>query len=133
MKISNKTIIEKQIDWIRNNNLIKKIVEKDVLEITTPFLDNHNDHIQLYVASKEKHLIISDDGYTIADLKMNGFDLNINKNRKIITNILDRFGVKLGISEDLYLETNINELIVNKHHLIQIILSINDLVNIPEY
>jgi len=133
MNILNKTIINQQIDWIRNNNLIKKIDKKDVLEITTPFLDNHNDHIQLYVFNKGKQLIISDDGYTITDLKMCGFELNVTKNRKIIKNILDRFGVKLGISEELYLETNMNEIIEKKHHLIQAVLSINELVNIPEY
>jgi len=112
--------------------MIKKIDKKDVLEITTPFLDNHNDHIQLYVVSKGKQLVISDDGYTIADLRMNGFDLKIIKNQKIIKNILDRFGVKLGISKELYLETDMNELIVKKHHLIQAVLSINELVNISE-
>jgi len=34
-------------------------------EITTPFLDNHNDHIQIYIKKSDSRLILTDNGQTI--------------------------------------------------------------------
>ena len=38
------SIIDSYIQWIRDNTVIKSIKEGQSCEITTPFLDRHNDN-----------------------------------------------------------------------------------------
>ncbi|MBI5695721.1 MAG: DUF1828 domain-containing protein [Nitrospirae bacterium] len=117
-------LITSYTEWLR-----KKITIQDIggaCEITTPFLDRHNDHIQIYVKKDKDVLVLSDDGYTISDLRMSGFDFNSEKRKRILYTILNGFGVKLS-QEELIVEAHIKNFPQKKHNLLQAILAINDL------
>ena len=128
--ITQNIFIDKQTDWIKNNSFNRKFAnKKEVLEITTPFLDIHNDYIQLYIISKNNKIIISDDGFTYADLIMSGIIINSLYTKQILENILQNYGVILGKNNELFITAQFNNLIENEHKLIQSIISINNLFN----
>lgn len=97
-------------------------------QLSTPFLDRHNDHIQLYIkALNDNEFCLTDGGYTIADLMMCGCDITSSPKRcAILTTILNGFGVKQQ-DEEIYAITNRANFAQKKHSLIQAILSINDM------
>lgn len=47
--------------WVKDKTTLKS-VHTDWVEVSTPFLDRHNDYIQLYVKKVSGGYIISDDG-----------------------------------------------------------------------
>jgi len=121
-------ILEKYIKWIRDNSLSNEI-RKGVWKLSTPFLDRHNDHLDIYAIQKnEEVIILSDDGYTLNDLKISGFDLNTQKRKEIFDINLKRLGVDFNHkTNEIFTESNIEDLGRKKHNLIQAMLAINDM------
>ncbi|MFN7311201.1 MAG: DUF1828 domain-containing protein, partial [Vampirovibrionales bacterium] len=61
------------IDFLKDHTTLKQI--DHFIEITTPFLDRHNDYIQIYAESlSDKAFRLSDAGETISDLLLYGVD-----------------------------------------------------------
>jgi len=122
--INGNKFIDSYLSWLR-----EKITFTDlngVLEISTPFLDNHNDHIQLYILQKNGHFVITDDGYTVSDLIMSGCDLSSSKRKEILNGILNGFGVKLD-GKELFVEATERNYPQKKHALLQAVLSVSDM------
>ena len=64
-----KGLIQGYYKWLMDNTSWRQINE--VMEITTPFLNRHNDFIQIYIQSLGNGSIrFTDLGETIADLEM---------------------------------------------------------------
>jgi len=120
-------IIEQYLNWIKDNTVIKSIKEGGICSVSTPFLDRHNDHLQIYVVKEENKIILTDDGYTLADLHMSGLDVNTPKREKILKTILNGFGVQLGKNNELVIEANMGNLGQKKHYFLQAILAVNDM------
>lgn len=116
MKLKGIDFIDMYVDWLKSN--IKAADINDYIEITTPFLDRHNDHIQIYVKQENGKLTITDDSYTISDLIMSGCDLNSSKLRSILNVILNGFGVRMK-NDELYVEANFENFAQKKHMLMQ--------------
>jgi len=76
--------------WLKEKTDLRAIDK--YVEITTPFLDRHNDHIQLYVKKENGLFILSDDGYTINDLIISGCDIDTEKRKQLLTQTLNGFG-----------------------------------------
>jgi Domain of unknown function DUF1828./Domain of unknown function DUF1829. len=91
-----------------------------------PILDRHNDALQIYLKKEGSDLILTDDGYTIRDLTLSGFELNTEKRKKLFDSILKGFGVKQE-NDELIVESNFENFPQKKHNFIQAILAINDL------
>lgn len=125
-------IIENYIKWIKDNTVIKSIKSGTVCEISTPFLDRHNDHLQIYVKKQNTKYILTDDGYTIADLSMSGMEINTPKREQIFRTVLNGFGVYLGGNNELYIEANLNNIGQKKHYLLQAILAVNDMYTLSQ-
>jgi len=53
--------------WLRDRTALKKI--RHWTEITTPFLDRHNDCIQIYARREESGFLLTDDAHTLNDLE----------------------------------------------------------------
>lgn len=68
--------------WIKKDTEILGI--KDWHEITTPFLDRHNDVIRIYEKSDGDSIQLTDDGYTISDLEISGCEVHTPKRREIL-------------------------------------------------
>ena len=122
-----KRIIEQYINWIKDNTLIKSIEDDISCEVITPFMDRHNDHIQIYIIKRGNEYILTDDGYTISDLRMSGMEINTPKREKIFSTVRNGFGVKLGEDNELFIESNLSDIGQKKHYLLQAILAVNDM------
>ena len=116
-----KNLINDYIEWLRQNISIKEI--NSMHEITTPFLDNHNDHIQIYIKKSDSGLILTDNGQTITNLRLSGFEFTPEK-RQILNFTLKSFGIQL-IDEELVAKATPEDFPQKKHNLIQAILYIS--------
>ena len=56
-------LVDAYVEWLKQKINAKNI--DGVCEITTPFLDRHNDHLQIYIKKAGDALILTDDGYII--------------------------------------------------------------------
>jgi len=111
-------------EWLRQKITIQDI--KEVCEITTPFLDRHNDCLQIYVKRSDGGLMLTDDGYTIKDLRLSGCEFYTEKRKQMLHTILNGFGISLQ-GDELTLEAQANNFPQKKHNLLQAMLAINDL------
>jgi Domain of unknown function DUF1829/Domain of unknown function DUF1828 len=125
-------VITDYLKWIKDNTIVKTVEEGKVCLISTPFLDRHNDHLDIYLIKNNGALKLSDNGYTIADLKMSGFEMNTPKRESILRTALNGFGVKINGNDELYVETNTNNVGQKKHYLLQAILAVNDMFNLSQ-
>lgn len=111
-------------NWLREKITIEEI--KGFCEITTPFLDRHNDSLQIYVKQSNGGLQLSDDGYTIKDLRMSGCEFNTEKRKLMLRAILNGFGIHLQ-GDELTVEAQIQNFPQKKHNLLQAMMAINDM------
>lgn len=119
-----KKIIESYIAWLRKGISVESL--EDACELTTPFLDRHNDHLQIYVSKQNGKIVLSDDGYILSDLRTSGLDLSTPKRKAILESVLNGFGVQLRGGE-LIVEASQHNIGQRLHTLIQAMLAINDM------
>lgn len=121
-----KKMVNQYYSWLRDNTIINELDE--FTEITTPFLDRHNDCIQLYVRKeKDNNIYISDDSYTIDDLQLSGIDINTPKRKELLKNILTSYGVNINKDNELFVICSEKDFSLKKHFFIQAIQDINNL------
>lgn len=100
-------------------------MEKSISLITTKFLDSHNDYIEVYVKDMgNDQFIITDDGYNISDLRLNGYLFDCDEHNRKLQMIVDDFGVKYDRNE-LSINAKSFDLEVKKDSLVQAIIVIN--------
>lgn len=116
-------LIDDYTQWLRTEIKFEKIGE--YYEISTPFLDSGNDHIQFYVRLDGDTIQFTDDGFTMNQLLMNGFQLNSNR-KKILNNILKQYGVEL-LGDSIVTKANVKTFPQKKHMYIQAIMKVDDL------
>ena len=110
--------------WLRDKSAVKQI--KDWTEITTPYLDRHNDYIQIYARKGNKDFVLTDGGETLLDLEQSGCMMESPKRQAILRSILNGFGVN-QYGSDLQVDATPDNFAVRKHNLIQAILSVHDM------
>lgn len=118
-------LMEKYWKWLRDKTALRQV--GDVVEITTPYLDRHNDYLQIYVKREGDELLITDDGYTIADLEMSGCAMNGAKRQSLLRTTLAGFGVQCGNNNALQTRATPKNFAMCKHNLMQAMLAVNDL------
>lgn len=116
-------LIDDYTQWLRTEIKFEKIGE--YYEISTPFLDSGNDHIQFYVKLDGDAIHFTDDGFTMNQLMMNGFQLNPNR-KKILNNILKQYGVEMA-GEAIISKADVRNFPQRKHMYIQAIMKVDDL------
>ena len=62
-------------EWLQDKTILRD-VNGAWVEITTPYLDRHNDALQIYARREDGGFLLTDDGYTIHDLEASGCSLN---------------------------------------------------------
>lgn len=122
-------LVDNYAKWLRDKTTIRTI--KDWTAIETPFLDRHNDHIEIYVKPEEAGFLLTDDGYTLTDLEHSGCSLNSPKRQALLRSTLNGFGVNL-VDSRIETRAGRDTFAVKKHDLIQAILSVNDLFYLAE-
>ncbi len=118
------SLMDKYRDWLRDKTALRQV--KDYVEITTPFLDRHNDYIQIYAKKENGGYLLTDDGYTIQDLQLSGCALDSPKRQNLLKVTLAGFGVQ-SRDETLAVKATPDNFALRKHNLLQAILAVNDL------
>jgi hypothetical protein len=111
--------------WLRDKTTIRE-VNSEWVEITTPYLDRHNDVLQIYARAENGGYVLTDDSYTIHDLEASGCNLQTEKRQDLLKMTLNGFGVRMN-SEALEVHASTENFPARKHNLIQAILAVNDL------
>lgn len=115
--------------WLRESSELREVGEW--VEITTPYLDRHNDQLQIYAKRESEGIVLTDDGQTIRDLESSGCFLNTPKRSELLNMTLNGFGVKRR-SDELYVHARTSNFPLKKHSLIQAMLAVNDLFYLAE-
>jgi hypothetical protein len=111
--------------WLKDKTTFREVGDSWV-EITTPYLDRHNDALQIYARADNGGYILTDDSYTIHDLEASGCNLNTEKRQDLLKMTLNGFGVRIN-SDALEVHASPETFPSRKHNLIQAILAVNDL------
>jgi hypothetical protein len=119
------SLIDQYSRWLKDKTKLRQL-DKQWVEITTPYLDRHNDYIQIYAKKENDNYLLTDDGHTIEDLEQSGCKLQTSKRQALLQMTLNGFGIKLHESA-LQVRTSLNDFPLRKHNLVQAILSINDM------
>lgn len=121
-------LVDQYGDWVKSRVNLREL-NSDMVEVTTPYLDRHNDFFQLYVKKNGADgYVITDGGYTIDDLQLSGCDLSSPKRQDILKMTLNGFGVKYNPDTlELYTETGPNNFPQKKHSVVQAVLAVNDM------
>jgi len=117
-------LIDTYWSWLRDKTVLREV--NGHYEITTPYLDRHNDRLQIYAVQQESQFVLSDDGYIIRDLTASGCDLGSAKRRAILNTALNGFGVKL-INDVITVRATKDDFAQKKHSLVQAMLAVNDM------
>lgn len=117
------------LQWLNESISLRQIDEW--VEITTPFLDRHNDYLQIYIRKDNGGYILTDDGYILEDLKMSGCKIDTEKRLALLSTMLKGFGVQndRGI---LTIKTTEKSFPQKKHNILQAMLAVNDLFYLSE-
>ncbi|MCB1528325.1 MAG: DUF1829 domain-containing protein [Hyphomicrobiaceae bacterium] len=111
--------------WLKDKTTLKSL-HADWVEISTPFLDRHNDYILLYVKAVDGGYHITDDGHTIRDLVLSGCNLDTPKRRSLLQVTLNGFRIEER-DDVLSVRASADNFALKKHSLLQAILAVNDL------
>lgn len=110
--------------WLKDKTVLREIDQW--VEITTPFLDRHNDYLQIYAKRANGGFILMDDGYTIEDLEQSGCKLESPKRQELLRLTLNGFGVQLD-GKNLQVHASPENFALRKHNLVQAMLAVNDM------
>jgi hypothetical protein len=124
-KVECQRLISDYLKWLKEGLRVSELGK--ACQISTPFLDRHNDEIEIYVEKHGNGLLITDDGCTISDLAASGMSFTTEKRRAHLISILNGFGVKLIEDTELQVTATPQDFPQKKHNLIQAMLAINDM------
>ena len=120
-----RSLLDQYTKWLRDKTSLRQI--SDWIEISTPYLDRHNDCLQIYAKRQNGGYLLTDDGYIIEDLQQSGCKLDTGK-RQALLMTLNGFGVRLNDGR-LEIQASPDNFAVRKHNLVQAMLAVNDLFN----
>ncbi len=110
--------------WLKDKSVLRQIDQW--VEITTPYLDRHNDYIQIYAKQANGGFVLTDDGYTIDDLELSGCKLESRKRQDLLKMTLNGFGVQMD-GKALQVHASPDNFALRKHNLVQAMLAVNDM------
>jgi len=117
-------LLDAYMAWLKDKTVLRQV--KDWVEITTPYIDRHNDYLQIYAKKDNSGFILTDDGYVIEDLRQSGCELESRKRKELLQLTLNGFGVKLE-DNNLVVHASPDNFALRKHNLVQAMLAVNDL------
>ena len=117
-------LLDQYWDWLRDKTTLRQI--DDWVEITTPYLDRHNDTLQIYAKRQNGEYVLTDDGYILEDLEQSGCEIKGNRRTSLLKMTLNGFGVR-EVNNELQVYASEDNFAVRKHNLLQAMLAVNDL------
>jgi hypothetical protein len=122
-------LINSYLEWLRKGLSVESLDTS--CELTTPFLDRHNDHLQVYAVKRNGDILLSDDGYILSDLRSSGLEFNTPKRQLILQSVLNGLGVRIE-GGHLIVEASAANLGQRLHALMQAMLALNDMFVMAE-
>lgn len=117
-------LMDKYLDWLKSRTALRQI--EDWVEITTPYLDRHNDYLQIYARREGSGFLLTDDGYVMEDLSQGGCKLESPKRQTLLRAALNGFGVQVNDGK-LEVRASDQNFSLKQHNLVQAMLAVNDL------
>jgi hypothetical protein len=118
-------LVQRYTAWLRDSIVTRQ--QGEWLEINAPYLDRHNDHLQVYIQARaDGTYVMTDDGNTIADLAMSGVDLDTETRHAFLNTALRGFNVKRD-GNDLTVVADERTFPHRLHSLLQAMISVDDL------
>lgn len=118
------SLLDQYWAWLRDRTSLREV--GDWIEITTPYLDRHNDCLQIYAKRSNGGFVLTDDGYIVNDLEQSGCRIDGGKRRELLKMTLNGFGVQIR-EKTLEIRASSDNFALCKHNLIQAMLAVNDL------
>jgi len=118
-------LVDRYRNWLRDRTAVREL-HSDWVEITTPFVDRHNDYIQIYAKKDGDNFRLTDDGNTIRDLHLSGCNLDTPKRKEFLQVAINGFSVD-NKDDVLSVKAAPENFAARKHALVQAILAVNDL------
>lgn len=119
-----KRLMDRYVAWLQSKTVLRQV--DDWVEITTPYLDRHNDYLQIYARKQNGNYILTDDGYILDELGLSGCRLESPKRATLLQMTLNGFGVKLKDGALIVMASK-DDFPMRKHNLVQAMLAVNDL------
>lgn len=122
-------LMDEYWNWMRDNTAIRPIGD-DAVEINTPFMDRHNDGIQIYAIKSGDRIRLTDDGHTIMDLEQNGCPMDTGRRKRILETILNVNGVSESDDGSLYVDARPDDPLSfasKKNDLLNAIMRVSDM------
>lgn len=110
--------------WLRDQTTLSET--GDWIEITTPYLDRHNDYLQIYARRCDGGFVLTDDSYVLEDLEQSGCRIDSPKRKDLVRLTLNGFGVSQA-GKALEVRASADDFALRKHSLVQAMLAVNDL------
>ena len=117
-------LVERYSAWLKDRTNLREI--GDCVEITTPYLDRHNDYLQIYAKRANGGFVLTDDGYVLDDLELSGCKIDSPKRQAMFRTTLNGFGVQSN-GKALEVKASADNFPLRKHNLVQAMLAVNDL------
>jgi hypothetical protein len=124
-----RALLDQYSAWLRDKTNLREV--NDWVEITTPYLDRHNDYLQIYARRENGSFLLTDDGHTVRDLEVSGCSLSTPKRQELLKMTLNGFGVRWN-SGALEVTASPESFPLRKHSLMQAMLAVNDLFYLAE-
>lgn len=118
------SLLDQYWGWLRDKTTIRQV--DDWVEITTPYLDRHNDRLQIYARRSDGGYVLTDGGHVLDDLEQSGCKIGDGKRRSLLTMTLNGFGVR-RVGSEIQVHASMNSFALRKHNLLQAMLAVNDL------
>lgn len=119
------SIVGSYLEWIKGQ-FAESALSETTTELTTPFLDRHNDHLQMYAERRQDMFLLTDDGYIISELKSSGVEVRGSRRAEMLSDLLSGHGVRL-VGRELQIEAGPTKLGQAAHSLIQAMLAVDDM------
>ncbi len=128
VQIENVSIIDDYVSWLRQN-MSEHVLKKGIAEITVPFLNHLNDHLQFYVVKNPNGTYtLNDDGQTILELTLQGVNVENKRRKEQIQYICRTRGVNLSEDKNiLEINSTYSQLPQAKHMLIQTMMAVSNM------
>ncbi len=117
-------LLDQYLVWLKDKTALREV--NDSVEITTPYLDRHNDYLQIYAQRANGEYVLTDDGYVLQDLELSGCKLDSGKRQALLKTTLNGFGVRLEEGR-LEVKASRDNFALRKHNLVQAMLAVDDL------
>lgn len=119
-----RSLVARYSGWLQDRTILREIGDR--IEITTPYLDRHNDYLQIYAQRSEGGFLLTDDSYVLEDLEQSGCRIESPRRKELLQTTLNGFGIRRS-GNALEVRASEEDFALRKHNLVQAMLAVNDL------